>query len=148
MVFHIVSFCQEWLSDNVPVTHEVSGSLAVQMNQRAEDEARVSSFRLLCRPDQTSSLYQLREQKAREDAERELALELKRAKELEEQMEADAQRQHDARKRTKATRKRAGSESTEMGTDIIPTEAFDQIIEFKGIRFDTVKFFRPQQRMT
>jgi len=41
MVMEIVTNCQEWLQANVVPPVEVAGSLAVQMNQRAEDEEKV-----------------------------------------------------------------------------------------------------------
>lgn len=37
----IVSYCQDWMMDNVIPTIEAPGSLALQMNQRAEDEEKV-----------------------------------------------------------------------------------------------------------
>ena len=39
----LVTACQDWIADNVKPSPEVPGSLASQMNQRAEDEERVDT---------------------------------------------------------------------------------------------------------
>ena len=43
----IVTFCQDWIANNVTPPKEVVGSLAIQMNQRALDQERVCAFSLL-----------------------------------------------------------------------------------------------------
>ena len=42
----IVTFCQDWIVNNVSPPEEVVGSLAVQMKQRALDQERVRAFSL------------------------------------------------------------------------------------------------------
>lgn len=43
----IVEFCQEWIAEHVTPTIEASGSLALEMNKRAEDEERVRLIQIL-----------------------------------------------------------------------------------------------------
>ncbi|KAJ4467716.1 kinase-like domain-containing protein [Lentinula edodes] len=127
MVMEIVTFCQDWMTDNVIPATEAPGSLALQMNIRAEDEEKA------------------RKQKAEALALEELEKESKHAQELEEQLMLDSARQQVAREREYKARKRASSEATEVPmTNEYPTESFADEIEFQGIRFDTVKYFHPR----
>lgn len=123
MVFDIIDFCGDWLVEHVPPPVEVSGSLAVQMSQRAEQQER------------------LRQQKAKEEQEREQERANKLAKEIEEKYEADALRMLLASQNSR--RKRANSEATEVPGDI-PTETFDDGFTVNGMRYDTVKYFHPR----
>ncbi|KAJ3758340.1 kinase-like domain-containing protein [Lentinula raphanica] len=127
MVMEIVTFCQDWISDNVVPTVEAPGSLALQMNLRAEDEEKA------------------RKQKAEADALEEREKEIKHAQELEEQLKLDSARQQVVREREYKARKRASSEATEVPlSSEYPTESFASEIEFQGIHFDTVKYFHPR----
>ncbi|KAL1666492.1 hypothetical protein GGF50DRAFT_113198 [Schizophyllum commune] len=129
MVFQIVSFCQEWLAAHVVPPKEISGSLAVQMSKRAEEEER--------------------ERKRREDAEREAAHEAEaiRRWQLQTQIQAEQQAQARETELVFRSRRRAGSEATEVpsaATSEIPTETFPAPINFAGRRFDTVRIFHPR----
>ncbi|KAJ4467220.1 kinase-like domain-containing protein [Lentinula aciculospora] len=131
MVMEIVTFCQDWLTDNVVPVIDVPGSLALQMNLRAEDEEKA------------------RKQKADALALEELEKATQRAQELEEQLEEqlklDSARQQVAREREYRSRKRASSEATAVPMfNEYPTESFVDEIEFQGVRFDTVKYFHPR----
>ncbi|KAJ3727200.1 kinase-like domain-containing protein [Lentinula guzmanii] len=127
MVMEIVTFCQDWMTDNVVPAIEAPGSLALQMNLRAEDEEKA------------------RKQKAEALALEELEKETKHAQELDEQLKLDSARQQVAREREYRARKRASSEATEVPlSSEYPTESFADEIEFQGIRFDTVKYFHPR----
>ncbi|KAK2467467.1 hypothetical protein APHAL10511_000322 [Amanita phalloides] len=126
MVFQIVTFVQEWLSDNVKPRVEVIGSLALQMTQRAMDEERA------------------RKQREAEDLQREQQRAAKETEELQAQIKDDAMRQLLAREEFKA-RNRAFSESTAVPVagDTL-TETFSTEIKANGVRFNTVKLFHPR----
>ncbi|KAG7440064.1 Serine/threonine-protein kinase [Guyanagaster necrorhizus] len=124
MVFQIVTFCQEWLSDNVAAPAEVIGSLAVQMRQRAAEEERARQ----------------------EEAEREAKEREQRLDRLAREFDADVQKQQQLAREQHRTRQRANSETTEVPySDDTPTETFDEDIEMNGVHFDTVKFFHPRK---
>ncbi|KIK54868.1 hypothetical protein GYMLUDRAFT_206162 [Collybiopsis luxurians FD-317 M1] len=126
-VMEIVTFCQDWVATNVIPVVEAPGSLALQMNMRAEDEEKA------------------RRQKAEALALEEAEKATKRAQELEEQLLLNAMMQQQAREREYKARKRANSEATEVPmSSEYPTESFSDEIEFQGIRFDTVKYFHPR----
>ncbi|KAF5357565.1 hypothetical protein D9757_013020 [Collybiopsis confluens] len=120
----IVTFCQDWMAANVTPVVEAPGSLALQMNMRAEDEEKEKAEAL-----------------ALEEAEEAT----KHAQELEEQLLLNAAIQQQAREREYKARKRANSEATEvpMSTEY-PTETFSAEVEFHGVYFDTVKYFHPR----
>ncbi|KAF8959858.1 kinase-like domain-containing protein [Flammula alnicola] len=133
MVFEIVSFSQEWLRQNVIPPVEVVGSLALQMNQRAIEEARE------------------RRRLEREEAEREEEKALREAQALESEIQADAMRQLAAKEQVQASRRRANSEATEVpnmsgyfdDVDIL-TETFHDMHTDTGVKFDTVRLFHPR----
>ncbi|KAK0199520.1 kinase-like domain-containing protein [Desarmillaria ectypa] len=123
MVFQIVTFCQEWLNENVAAPAEVIGSLAVQMRQRAAEEERARQ----------------------EQAEREAEERKQRMDKFAQEFDADVQKQQQLAREQHRTRQRANSEATEVPySSDTPTETFDEDIEMNGIHFDTVKFFHPQ----
>ncbi|KAF8920390.1 hypothetical protein CPB85DRAFT_1429191 [Mucidula mucida] len=127
MVFQIVQHCQDWLSINIVPPVEVTGSLALQMKQRAVDEERERQLRA--------------DQEAAEEAERQARL----AEEFDNQIKADAQKQQLAKEMQVRARQRAGSEATEVPlSGDIPTETFERDIEMDGVRFSTVRFFHPR----
>ncbi|TFK64222.1 kinase-like protein [Pluteus cervinus] len=126
-VFLVSTFCQEWIVDNVKPVMETPGSLAVQMNKRADDEAKE------------------RQRKAEEEARREAELAERRARELEDQIREDALRQQLLREQQSKSRKRANSEATEVPpTSDALTETFPQEVELDGVRFNTVRIFHPR----
>ncbi|RDB27411.1 eIF-2-alpha kinase GCN2 [Hypsizygus marmoreus] len=124
MVFQIVDFCQDWMEKNIRPPQEVSGSLAVQMTQRAMDEERA------------------RKQREAEEAERAA----KAAQEREEEFKEEAMRELAEREQQYRARKRANSEATEtpMSGDTM-TESFTHEIEINGVSFNTVRLFHPRQ---
>ncbi|SJL11916.1 uncharacterized protein ARMOST_15330 [Armillaria ostoyae] len=123
MVFQIVTFCQDWLSENVAAPAEVIGSLAVQMKQRAAEEERARQ----------------------EQAEREAMERKQRMDRLAREFDADVQKQQQLAREQHRTRHRANSEATEVpDSSDTPTETFDEDIEMNGIHFNTVKFFHPR----
>ncbi|KAG2024094.1 STE/STE20/YSK protein kinase [Coprinopsis cinerea AmutBmut pab1-1] len=125
MVFTIANTCQDWLVNNVT---PVSGSLAVQMTQRALDEERN------------------RKQREAEEAAREEERRKREAEELEAQIEQDALRQLMAREQQFKSRERANSETTEVPfMSDTPLETFSQDIHLGDVRFNTVKLFYPRQ---
>ncbi|KAF9065023.1 kinase-like domain-containing protein [Rhodocollybia butyracea] len=127
MVMEIVTFCQDWMTDNVIPPKEAPGSLALQMNLRAEDEEKA------------------RKQKAEALALEEQEKAMKHAQELEEQLRLDTAKQQLAREQEYRARKRANSAATEVPmSSEYPTESFPDEIEFEGLYFDTVKYFRPR----
>ncbi|KAK0438425.1 kinase-like domain-containing protein [Armillaria borealis] len=123
MVFQIVTFCQDWLSENVAAPAEVIGSLAVQMKQRAAEEERARQ----------------------EQAEREAMERKQRMDKLAREFDADVQKQQQLAREQHRTRHRANSEATEVpDSSDTPTETFDEDIEMNTIHFNTVKFFHPR----
>ncbi|TRM58463.1 hypothetical protein BD626DRAFT_573474 [Schizophyllum amplum] len=127
MVFQIASFCQEWLGTHVVPPKEAPGSLALQMNQRTEDEERA--------------------RKQREDAEREAAHEAEAIRRWQLSTQIQAEQQARESELVFRSRRRAGSEATEVpsaATSEIPTETFPAAISFAGLRFDTVRVFHPR----
>ncbi|OCH91731.1 Serine/threonine-protein kinase [Obba rivulosa] len=133
MVFQVITFCQDWMANNVVPPVEVVGSLATQMNQRAQEEELA------------------KRQRAEIEAEAEEERALKLAEELNAQIAADAARQQLERERVRAaqarSRERALSDATEVPrpeADTL-TEAFGQAIEWHGVRFSKVKLFHPRQ---
>ena len=144
----IVTFCQDWIVNNVIPPEEVVGSLAVQMNQRALDQERVRTFSLflfmfLFNP------FQARHEREMEEAEREEERANRAAQELDEQIQADAMRQLMVKEQQYKARKRANSEATEVpfmgeGDFQVPTEVFSHEMEIDGVRFNAVKLFHPR----
>ncbi|KAL1746128.1 hypothetical protein HDZ31DRAFT_81443 [Schizophyllum fasciatum] len=128
MVFQIASFCQDWLATHIVPPKEVSGSLLLQMARRAEEEER--------------------ERKRREDADREAAHEAEaiRRWQLQTQIQAEQQAQARESELVFRSRRRAGSEATEVpyATSEIPTETFPAPISFADRSFDTVRIFHPR----
>ncbi|KAK0506828.1 kinase-like domain-containing protein, partial [Armillaria luteobubalina] len=123
MVFQIVTFCQDWLSENVAAPAEVIGSLALQMKQRAAEEERARQ----------------------EQAEREAMEKKQRMDKLAREFDADVQKQQQLAREQHRTRQRANSEATEVpDSSDTPTETFDEDVEMNGIHFNTVKFFHPR----
>ncbi|KAH6903402.1 other/PEK/GCN2 protein kinase [Coprinopsis sp. MPI-PUGE-AT-0042] len=128
MVFTIANLCQDWLVTNVAPLVEVSGSLAVQMTQRALDEERN------------------RKQRQAEEARREEERKKKEMQEMEAQMQQIALENMLAREEQHRSRKRANSETTEVPfSSDTPLQTFDTYIEVDGVRFNTVKLFHPRQ---
>ncbi|EGN94241.1 hypothetical protein SERLA73DRAFT_126224 [Serpula lacrymans var. lacrymans S7.3] len=129
MVFQIVTFAQEWIAKYINPPIESHGSLANEMTKRATDEERE------------------RKQKAEEEAERESERAAQLAEQLHEQIQADAQRHLIAKEmQYKAARQRALSDATEVPpAGDTPTESFNEEIEFKGVKFNTVKMFHPRR---
>ncbi|KAG2365174.1 kinase-like domain-containing protein [Suillus spraguei] len=129
MVFQIITSAQEWLADHVHPAIESSGSLATEMTKRALEEEKE------------------RKRREEEEAEREFELAAQRAEELQEQIQADTQRHMLAKEmQYKAARRRAQSDATEVPSsgDTL-TESFPNEIEFRGVRFNTVKMFHPRK---
>ncbi|KAH7905298.1 kinase-like domain-containing protein [Hygrophoropsis aurantiaca] len=129
MVFQIITSAQEWIADHIRPPVEVSGSLATEMTKRASEQERE------------------RKQRAEEEAERESELAAILAEQLQEQIQADTQKQLIAKElQYKAARQRALSDATEVPpSGDIPTETFNKEIEFRGIRFHSVKIFHPRK---
>ncbi|OBZ78007.1 Serine/threonine-protein kinase gcn2 [Grifola frondosa] len=116
MVFSVVTFAQEWISENVVPAIEVAGSLATEMNKRASEEERA------------------RKQRQEEQLEQEEERAAQLAEEINEQIRADAHRQQLERERVQQqARKRATSDATETpaAEDTTPIESFEGIIEWK-----------------
>ncbi|KAF8655998.1 hypothetical protein AX16_002818 [Volvariella volvacea WC 439] len=130
MAFQIATYCQEWIANHVVLPADTPASLAVQKNQRANDEAKA------------------RQQRAQEEALREAELARQREQELDEKIRnEDAMRQQLVKQQQQYQRRRANSEATEVPTnwDTL-TETFPNEIEYeKGVRFHTVKIFYPRQ---
>ncbi|KAI9461114.1 hypothetical protein HD554DRAFT_2206776 [Boletus coccyginus] len=129
MVFQIITTAQEWIADRVQPPSEASGSLATQMTKRATQEER--------------------ERREREEAEveRQSVLAAREAEQLQEQLQIDAQKHLIAKEmQYKAARRRAQSDATEVPSvgDTL-TEQFPIEVEFRGIRFNTVKMFHPRK---
>uniref|UniRef100_A0A0W0FQ29 non-specific serine/threonine protein kinase n=1 Tax=Moniliophthora roreri TaxID=221103 RepID=A0A0W0FQ29_MONRR len=124
-VMELVTACQEWLEDNVKPPAEVPGSLAFQMNQRAEDEEKASLARRL---------------KAEEEALRAKEKEAQLAEEL--RIAEDAQKQILANERK--TRRRAPSDATTVVVGDTLTETFGEEMEMNGVHFNTVKYYHPR----
>jgi translation initiation factor 2-alpha kinase 4 len=144
----IVTFCQDWIVNNVIPPEEVVGSLAVQMNQRALDQERVRTFSLSLFTF-LFNLFQARHERELEEAEREEERANRAAQELDEQIQADAMRQLMAKEQQYKARKRANSEATEVpfmgeGDFQVPTEVFAHEMEIDGVRFNAVKLFHPR----
>ncbi|EEB97933.1 hypothetical protein MPER_02650, partial [Moniliophthora perniciosa FA553] len=118
----LVTACQEWLDDNVKPPAEVPGSLAFQMNQRAEDEEKA------------------RRLKAEEDA--------LRAKEREAQLAEELRKAEDAQRQIieneRKTRRRAPSDATTVVVGDTLTETFGEEMEMNGVHFNTVKYYHPR----
>ncbi|KAF9445879.1 Serine/threonine-protein kinase [Macrolepiota fuliginosa MF-IS2] len=131
MVFQIVTFAQEWIGSNVTPPVEVTGSLALQMNQRAMDEERARRER-----------EAEEERKAQERAARE-------EEELNNQIKEDAMRQMVAREQLLQLQHRATTSAMEpvsvLGGDT-PMESFGKEIIVDGVTFTAVKLFhaRPE----
>ncbi|KAJ7596327.1 kinase-like domain-containing protein [Mycena floridula] len=137
MVFEIVTFSADWLSENVRPPVETVGSLALQMNLRAVDEAKAKQQKAEEEERRENELAAQRQREFEEQFEA-----AKRAKELEEQYEAEAYMAF----ANGGRRKRANSETTEVpAAGDIPTETFTPEIEFNGIVFDTVKYFHGRE---
>ena len=123
----IVGFAQEWLRTNIIPPVEVLGSLAVQMNQRAVEEAR-----------------ERRRIEEEEDAQKQKEIAMMEAAALEYEI-------HAAKEQAQRSRRRANSESTEV-PDIYSyevdeddtTETFDEITLDNGVRFTTVRVYQPR----
>ncbi|KAH7923751.1 Serine/threonine-protein kinase [Leucogyrophana mollusca] len=129
MVFQIITSAQEWIAEHIHPPAEVSGSLATEMTKRASEQEKE------------------RRQRAEEEAERESEIAARVAEQLQEQIQADAQRHLIAKEmQYKAARQRALSDATEVPpSGDIPTETFSKEIEFRGIRFHSVKIFHPRK---
>ncbi|KAG5719281.1 Serine/threonine-protein kinase gcn2 [Termitomyces sp. T112] len=124
MVFEIVSLCQDWMENNVKPKNEVTGSLAVQMTHRAEEEERA------------------RRRQEAEEAERAKREALAR----EEEFKEEALRQLVERELQYKARKRANSESTMIpSSGDTMTESFPYNVKVDGITFNTVRLFHPRQ---
>ncbi|KAG7085469.1 hypothetical protein E1B28_003030 [Marasmius oreades] len=121
MVMELVTACQDWMGENVKPPVEAPGSLAFQMNQRAEDEEKA------------------RRLKAEAEARREKEKALKLAEEL--RLEADAQKQMWAQE--KKTRRRAPSDATTVVGDTL-TETFNDNMEMDGVQFNSIKYYHPR----
>ncbi|KAI0077507.1 Serine/threonine-protein kinase [Panus rudis PR-1116 ss-1] len=131
-VFEIVTFAQEWIATNVEPPVEVSGSLATQMIQRAIAEE------------------QAKKQREEAEAEEELERENQRALEMQEQIRADAERQQIEKEEFHKARKRAMSDATEIApledfNDPTPIETFNEVIQWQGVSFTTVRLFHPRK---
>ncbi|KAG6888788.1 hypothetical protein C0992_007518 [Termitomyces sp. T32_za158] len=124
MVFEIVGLCQDWMENNIKPKDEVTGSLAVQMTQRAEEEQRA------------------RKRQEAEEAERAAREALEREAEFKE----EALRQLAERELQYKARKRANSESTMIpSSGDTMTESFPHNVEVDGVTFNTVRLFHPRQ---
>ncbi|TFK47428.1 Serine/threonine-protein kinase [Heliocybe sulcata] len=128
MVFQIVTFAQDWLSDNIKPPAEVVGSLATLMSQRALEEERA------------------RKEREQLEAEQELERVQQRAQRLTQEIEADAQRQELEKQKHYKARRRAESDATEVPpAGDTPTETFAQEVRVRDINFHTVKLFHPKR---
>ncbi|KAL6299472.1 kinase-like domain-containing protein [Sparassis latifolia] len=129
MVFQIVTYAQDWITNNVARPVEVVGSLATEMNKRASEEERA------------------KKQREEEEAEQEEERAAQLAQEFDEQIRADAYRQQLERERVQKARKRATSDATEMPFSVeeTPTESFPQPILWQGLQFSVVKLFHSRQ---
>lgn len=121
-----MSFAQDWLRTNVIPPAEVIGSLALQMNQRAVEEARE------------------RERIEHEDAQKQREIAMMEAAALEYEISA-------AREQAQRSRRRANSEATEVPDVTIFEEDEDNTIETfcemrldSGIRFTSVRIYQPR----
>ncbi|KAG6898698.1 hypothetical protein C0993_005051 [Termitomyces sp. T159_Od127] len=141
MVFEIVGLCQDWMETNIKPKDEVTGSLAVQMTQRAQEEERVSRLE----PSSLCLFY--REIKARKRQEAEEAERAAReALVREEEFKEEALRQLAERELQYKARKRANSESTMIpSSGDTMTESFPHNVEVDGVTFNTVRLFHPRQ---
>ncbi|KAF8186819.1 hypothetical protein BJ912DRAFT_1022739 [Pholiota molesta] len=126
MVFEIVSFAQDWLRTHVIPPAEVVGSLALQMTQRAVEEARE------------------RERIEHEEAQKQREIAMMEAAALEYEISA-------AREQAQRSRRRANSEATEVPDVTIFDEDEDSMIETfsemkldSGIRFTSVRIYQPR----
>ncbi|KAF9482948.1 hypothetical protein BDN70DRAFT_828321 [Pholiota conissans] len=127
MVFEIVSFAQEWLRENVNPPPEVVGSLALQMNQRAIEEARE------------------RQRIEEEEAQKQREIAMMEAAALEYEISA-------AREKAQRSRRRANSEATEV-PDVATydddeenmIETFNEMtLDGGGVRFTSVRVYQPR----
>ncbi|KAI6046986.1 kinase-like domain-containing protein [Pisolithus marmoratus] len=118
MVFQIITTAQEWIAERIKPPNETSGSLATEMTKRATQEE------------------QERRQREQAEAERQSALAAQLAAQLQEKIQADSQKHL----------RRAQSDATEVppAGDTL-TESFPTEVEFRGIRFNTVKMFHPRR---
>lgn len=124
-----MGFAQEWLRTNIIPPVEVQGSLAVQMNQRAVEEARE------------------RQRMEEEEAQRQQEIAMREAAALEYEI-------HAAKEQVQRSRRRANSESTEV-PDIYAyeeeedgmAESFDEMRLDNGIRFNAVRIYQPRPGM-
>ena len=109
---------------------EVAGSLATQMNLRAEEQERA------------------RKQRAEQEAEQKKRRDAEYAEKLNEQIREDAYRQQAERERLQQqARKRAMSDATEVPAieDSTPIETFEREIKWRGHSFFKVRLFHPRQ---
>ncbi|EIW85919.1 hypothetical protein CONPUDRAFT_114006 [Coniophora puteana RWD-64-598 SS2] len=144
MVFQVITAAQEWIADNIRPPQEASGSLAYEMVKRATEEERERTL------------------KAAEDAlrasEAAAARDAQLQEQIQEQLQADAAQRNmsnAARKgkemQYKAARQRALSDATEVpGSGVgvageILTETFAREVEFRGLRFSSVKMFHQRR---
>ncbi|KAI0828484.1 Serine/threonine-protein kinase [Trametes gibbosa] len=146
MVFQMVTFAQEWMSEHIKPPSEVSGSLAVQMNRRAVEQEKASIR-------QSSRSTRARKQREEEEA----ALQQKRAAELAEQLneqirETAHQQQQERERMQQLARKRAMSDATTVGpTDdtLVDSagefETFDREVHWKNVSFTRVRLFHSRQ---
>jgi translation initiation factor 2-alpha kinase 4 len=125
----IVSFAQDWLRAHVIPPAEVVGSLALQMTQRAVEEARE------------------RERIEHEEAQKQREIAMMEAAALEYEISA-------AREQAQRSRRRANSEATEVPDVTIFDEDEDSMIETfsemkldSGIRFTSVRIYQPRAGM-
>lgn len=121
IVFQVVEYCENWMSENlIPA----SGSLALQMSQRAMDEERARKQREADAAERAAHEAHRREEEFKEEAMRQLA----------------------AREQQSRARKRANSESTEIPASAdTMTESFPNTVEVHGVQFNTVRLFHPRQ---
>ncbi|KAJ3566582.1 hypothetical protein NP233_g6910 [Leucocoprinus birnbaumii] len=149
MVFQIVNFAQEWIAANVVPPVEVTGSLALQMNQRAMDEERARREKEA----EAQRLLLLQQAKEEEELQSQIRAEQTKQQLQQQQLHHHQQQQHTMLMlRTTST----GSTNTEvftpggMGLPILaagdtPVERFGKEIIVDGIRFSSVKLFHPRQ---
>lgn len=121
------SFSQDWLLTNITPPVEAVGSLALQMNQRAMEEARERHNREI------------------EEAERMEKMKLREQQFLQHEIE-----EAEKRLSTSRNRQRSNSESTETPQVTVHedmdsmTETFVDMHTSNGLKFNTVKLYHPR----
>lgn len=151
MVFQIVTFAQEWIVANVIPPVEVTGSLALQMNQRAMDEERAR------REKEAEAQRLLLLQQAKE--EEELQTQIRAEQSKQQQQQQQNQRVHSSAMMMLRTTSTGSTNTSEaftpasaggfaipvMAAGDTPVERFGKEFCVDGVRFSSVKLFHPRQ---